>query len=75
MPSIEFSIGTKPRSTSPASTARSTSGIDGSRHQLGLGEVGLGQQRLLGERAERPEEADARAAGDACRVSGHGLAG
>ena len=29
------------------------------RHQLALREVGLGEQRLLGERAERPEEPDA----------------
>ncbi len=41
---------------------RSTSGIVGQRHQLGRGQVGLGQQRLLGERAERAEEADAQAA-------------
>ncbi len=41
MPSMEFSMATKPRSTSPASTAASTSGIDGIAHQLGLGQVGL----------------------------------
>ncbi len=36
----------------------STSVIDGSGDQLAAGEVGLGEQRLLGERAGRPEIAD-----------------
>ena len=52
-------MATNPRSTSPASVAASTSAIERDRHQLALGEVGLGEQRLLGEGAERAEEADA----------------
>ena len=45
-------------------------GLDGAQHvgdrrqvdQLGRRQIGLGEERLLGERAERPEEADPRAA-------------
>ena len=58
MPSIEFSIGTTPQSTSPLATASSTSGTDGNGDELLAGEVGLRPHRLLGERAERPEEPD-----------------
>jgi hypothetical protein len=43
-----------------ASTASSTSGIVRYSTCSRVGEVGLRLQRLLGERAERPQEADLR---------------
>ena len=49
VPSMAFSIGTKPRSTSPCATASSTAVIDARGDQLGRGQVGLGEQGLLGE--------------------------
>ena len=55
---MAFSMGTNPRSTSPDSVAPSTSGIEVDGTSCGLGQVGLGEQRLLGERAGRAEEAD-----------------
>ena len=41
-PSMAFSMGAKPMSTSPDSTAASTSGIDGQGHHLAGHQVGLG---------------------------------
>ena len=58
MPSIEFSIGTKPTPIWPAVTASRMSGTDRYATSSRAGEVGLGAQRLLGERAERSEEPD-----------------
>ena len=58
-PSIMFSIGTTPPSTSPRSTAAITSGTDAYGVALARGEVGLGEQRLLGERPGRTEVRDA----------------
>ena len=54
-PSIMFSIGTTPPSASPRSTAAITSGTGGERRAVAGGEVGLRQQRLLGERPGRTE--------------------
>ena len=65
-------MATKPRSTSPASTAAQHLGDGPEGHELARGQVGLGQQRLLGERPERAEEADAEGVG---AIGGHGLAG
>ena len=59
-PSIEFSNGTKPPSTSPLSAASSASPIVAHGHEVGDGEVGLGEKRLLGERPRRPQEGDPR---------------
>ena len=61
VPSIEFSMATKPTSTSPSATACSTIGIDGSGTSSPAARSGCAQQRLLGERAERPEEPDPQA--------------
>ncbi len=58
MPSIEFSMATNPRSTSPALDGVEHVGHRAVEHELGLGEVGLRLQCLLGERAEWAEEAD-----------------
>ena len=58
MPSIEFSIGTKPTPTSPGGDRVEHVRHRPVRDELARGEVGLGTQRLLGERAERPEEPD-----------------
>ena len=62
-PSIEFSIGTMPRSTSPRSTAVITCGHITERHRFTRGEVGLREERFLRERAAGPEEAHARLPG------------
>ena len=69
VPSIEFSMATKPRSTSPVGRRGSTSGIDAHGDQLARGQVGLAEQRLLGEGARGAEEADPRS------VGGHGAGG
>ena len=58
-PSIEFSMGTMPRSTSPRSTAAMHVGERRAGDELRPGEIGLRQERLLGERAGRAEEGDA----------------
>ena len=55
VPSIPFSMGTKPRSTSPRATASSTAVMEGEGPQVGPGQVGLGQERLLGEGGCRAE--------------------
>ena len=57
-PSIEFSMGTMPRSTSPLLDRGDHVRDVAERHRLARGEVGLREQRLLRERAVRPEEAD-----------------
>ena len=57
-PSIEFSIGTTPQSTLAGGDGVEHVGHGAGWHELAGGEVGLRAQRLLGERAERPEEAD-----------------
>ena len=59
VPSIEFSMATNPRSTSPALDRVEHVGHGAEQHELGRGEVGLRLQCLLGERAERSEETDA----------------
>ena len=51
---------TKPKSTSPASTASSTSGIVRYNTCSAAARSGCDLQGLLGERAERPEKADLR---------------
>ena len=72
MPSIEFSMATNPRSTSPALDRVEHVGHRAAQHQLAARQVGLRLQRLLGERAERPEEADARG-GSIHGRSGYGM--
>ena len=58
VPSMAFSIGTNPWSTSPFATASSTAVIDPEGDELGWGQVGLGQQGLLREGGRRPEVGD-----------------
>ena len=57
-PSIEFSMGTIPTSTSPRLDRGDDVRDVAERHRLARGEIGLREQRLLRERAVRPEEAD-----------------
>ena len=57
---MEFSIGTTPQSTSPDLDGVEHVGHGDEVDELGGGEVGLGAHGLLGERAERAEEADPR---------------
>ena len=69
VPSIAFSMGTNPRSTDPCATASSTAVMEPRDVQLGLGQVRLGQQRLLGESGGRAEVRDG------FRRRGHSWAG
>ena len=68
VPSIEFSIGHEPEVDLAGLHRVEHVGHRAEQHELGRRQVGLGLQRLLGERAERPEEADA----GARRGGGHG---
>ena len=58
-PSIEFSTATNPRSTCPRLDGPQDVGDRRQRHQRSGGQVGLRQQRLLGECALGTQEADA----------------
>ena len=59
VPSIEFSIATNPKSTSPTLDGIEHIGHGAVQQVLRISEIGLRLQCLLGERAEWPEEADA----------------
>ena len=63
VPSIEFSMATKPRSMLAVVGGGEHLGDGRHRDQLVAGQVGLGEQRLLGEGALGSEEADATARG------------
>ena len=63
VPSMEFSMPTKPRSTVAGVGGGQHLGDRGHRHELLAGQVGLREQRLLGEGARGTEEADATARG------------
>ncbi len=58
VPSMAFSSGTNPRSTSPLRVASSTSASEPIGTIVALGVVGLTEERLLGEGALRAEECD-----------------
>ena len=67
-PSIEFSMATNPRSTSPALDGVEHVRHGREQHLLRGGEIGLAAQRLLGERAARAEEPDALGSGGGSHV-------
>ena len=73
VPSIEFSIGDEPEIDLAGLDRVEHVGHRAEQHELAVGEVGLRLQRLLGERAERPEEPDARSiSSKATAVTVHG---
>ena len=55
VPSIPFSMGTNPRSTSSPRDGVEDRRDGAERRQIGQRQVGLGQQRLLGEGGRRAE--------------------
>ena len=69
VPSIEFSIGTSPRSTSPRLDRGDHVRDRAQRHRLPRREIGLREQRLLRERAARPQIAHSRSVGLGRRVA------
>ena len=69
VPSMEFSIGDEAEIDLAGVDGVEHVGHRAERHELGSGQIGLREQRLLGERAERTEEADPPGVG---RRSGYG---
>ena len=58
VPSMEFSMGTKARSANPRLDGVEDLGQSPDRKHGSRCIVGLGEQRLLGEGARRPQEGD-----------------